>query len=181
MTALRPTDKNSETILQGVRVRRAITLFCVGMVLVGCARAEAPFVFSNPLVLVGKEKDSIHRTGLVVVCFNEADLGKAKALAQDSCKEYGLEAMEKYTERYQCKITAPHKITFRCYDPKMRFANGAWVNPVDKIQVKQWRLEQAMITGKSVSEIYAGPTRAIPDMDEPVQRPDVDEPLKIGN
>ena len=146
----------------------------------GCEVAEPPFVYANPLVMVGKERDSIHLSGLVRVCYNAPDLEAAKALAIESCKEYGLEAMERLTELYQCKISAPHKITFRCYDPKMRFASGAWVNALDKIAVKQWRQEQANLTGKSVAEIYAGPERAIPEMDDPVVRQDAEEPLKIG-
>ena len=152
-----------------------------GMVLLlgACSLAEPPFIYANPIVTVTKDQDYLHRTGLVSVCYHDPDLEQARALALATCAEYGLKGMERSILRDQCKLTAPHKVTFRCYDPQMRFASGAWVIPLNAVDVKKWREEQVQITGKSSAEIYAGPTIAIPDIDGVVNRIDVDVPMKI--
>ena len=143
--------------------------------------AEPPFVYTNPLVTVSKDQDYLHRTGLVSVCYHDPDLEQARALAYATCKEYGLQGMDRLIQHNQCKLTAPNKVTIRCYDPKMRFADGVWVNPLNQLEVRKWRLEQAQLTGKPPTEIYAGPVQASPDLGPPVGRSDVDAPMKIGN
>ena len=158
---------------------RKVALFWVGLVLGGCALAEPPFVVQPNTVTVSKEKDNLHRFGIVQVCYGQSDFEDAKALAAETCKEYGLESIAIRTERYQCKITAPHRTTFRCYDPKMRYPNGKWVNVMNQNAVTQWRQQQAALTGLPVSEIYAGPIQAAPQF-QPIIRQDVDEPRQIG-
>ena len=135
------------------------------LVLGGCSIAEQPFIYINPVVTVTKDLDYIHRTGFVSVCYNDEDFEKARALAFAACRQYGLEGVERLIQHNQCKISAPSKITIRCYDPKMRFANGYWVNALNQIEVQAWRLEQVKLTGKPIDEIYAGPVRDIPDID----------------
>ena len=158
---------------------KGIGLFGVACVLGACSIAEPPFVYTNPIVTVTKDRDQLHRTGMVSVCYHDPDLKQARDLAYATCKQYGLEGMDRLLQHDQCKVSAPEKITVRCYDPKMRFANGVWVNPLDPIDVKKWRQEQVRITGKPASEIYAGPIMAVPELDSQVIRNDVDVPMKI--
>lgn len=145
-------------------------------VLSGCSIAERPFVWTDPLITINKQNDWLHRYGTVIVCYNDADARAARALAEETCAEYGLKSQWQSADRMQCKLTAPQRMIFRCYDPKMIFANGGWVNPFSKNQIKLWQDEQISLTGKSRNEIYAGPTRVVP---EAILRNDVEAPMLL--
>jgi hypothetical protein len=41
-------------------------------------------------------------------------------------------------QRQQCRMTSPHRATFRCYDPEMTTAAGTPVNPFDPRAVQAW-------------------------------------------
>ena len=147
--------------------------------LAGCTLAEPPFVYTNVQLSVAKQSDQIRQTGLLAVCYHDPDLPQARALALSSCRQYGLQMMERVIQHHQCKLSAPEKLVVRCYDPQMRFADGSWVNPLNSTEVHAWRVEQHTITGKPFDEIYAGPVQQMPDLDNPPQRSDVEAPLKI--
>ena len=160
-------------------MKKRLGMMAVAAMLAGCSLSEAPFIYTNPIVSAGKDRDTLHRTGLLSICYDDPDLSKARDLAAATCRSYGLQMSERMIQRNQCKVSAPHKLTVRCFDPKMRFANGAWVSVLDPLDVKNWRLEQAQLTGKPLTEIYAGPTMDIPDFADTVQRNDVDVPLDV--
>ncbi len=160
---------------------RIVAFVGLSLLLEACELAEAPFIYIDPRISNDKKKGDLFTLGLVRVCYHDPDFDQAQALAVDACKEYGLSAYERRREFNQCKLTAPNRVTFRCYDPNMRFSNGAWVNPLSKQEVKRWRTEQTAITGKPLNEIYAGPIREIPDLDENLGREDEEVPMKLGN
>ena len=150
------------------------------MMLGACDVSEPPFIYASSAVTIGKDKDDLHLRGTVSVCYHDPDLDVARALAVETCQEYGLKAYQiGVVSHYQCKISTPHMVNFRCYDPQMRFASGGWVNPLNKVSVSKWRKEQ-MGLGKSLDDIYAGPIQAIPADDGPLIRNDADEPMQIG-
>lgn len=144
----------------------------------GCSIAERPFVWTDPRLSVTKQVEltTLHRFGTLIICYNEADVALARKLAIDTCGEYGLQAMYLSSDRMQCKMSAPNRMNYRCYDPQMRFASGAWVNPFNKNQVKTWQREQMALTDKPLNEIYAGPTRKVP---EDLMRDDAGEPAPL--
>ena len=88
----------------------------------------------NQTITTGKDLDDLHKYGYMRICYADNELVKARALAEETCKQYGLEPLESHTERYQCKFTAPHRAVFRCYDPKMRYADGRIVNVFKKLE-----------------------------------------------
>lgn len=144
----------------------------------GCSISERPFIWVDPLLTINKQlaSDTLHRYGTVIVCYNDEDAKAARALAADTCAEYGMKSLWVSADRMQCKMSAPNRMVFRCYDPQMRFANGAWVNPFSKNMVKMWQMEQMALTGKPLNEIYAGPTRVVP---EAILRNDVDDRMPL--
>ncbi len=126
-----------------------------------------------------KDRGDLYRSGTLHICYHDPDLPLAQSLAEETCKEYGPAVFQRRLDPNQCKITAPNIATFRCYDPKMRFSNGVWVNPLSKDDVKKWRKEQAGLTGQPLDEIYAGPIREIPDFDQDLGREDAEIPSPI--
>lgn len=131
----------------------------------GCSIAEPPFVWTDPRLSISKQMEltTLQRFGTIIICYNDVDRAKARKLAADTCAEYGLQSEYLNSDHMQCKMSAPSRSMYRCYDPQMRFSSGAWVNPFNKNQVKMWQQEQMALTGKPLNEIYAGPTRVVPD------------------
>jgi hypothetical protein len=167
--------------LQGVPVKRLVTIVGISLLLTACGLAEPPFVYQDSVISNDKKKGEIYTLGLVWVCYHDPDLEQARALALQTCKEYGLSGYEKLVEKFQCKLSAPNRVVFRCYDPQMRLSNGKWVNTLNKQEVKRWRTEQSNLTGKPLSEIYAGPLRDVPDAEESVGREDTETQMDVGN
>jgi len=162
-------------------VPRLVAIVGISLLLTACEIAEAPFVYVDPAISNDKKKGDLYSFGLVRVCYHDPDLEQARALAQDTCKEYGLSGYEKEIEKFRCKLSAPNRVVYRCYDPQMRFISGKWVNTLNKQEVKLWRTEQSNLTGRPISEIYAGPLRELPDAEESVGREDTDTQMKVGN
>lgn len=170
---------NKKSFIKGDHnpLRRFLSILSAVGVLSGCSISERPFVWTDPLITITKQLDWLHRFGAVVVCYDGQDAPAARVLAADTCAEYGLKSRLVISDRMQCKMTAPNRMIFQCYDPKMRFSSGAWVNPLSKNQIKMWQDEQMARTGKSRNEIYAGPTRVVP---EAILRNDVDAPMVLN-
>lgn len=105
---------------------------------------EGPFVdFTDPAtVTVNKDPDTIRKNGNFFICYGDSDADKVEALAQQTCREYGLVALRKRDFPWQCRVSAPNRVLYLCVDPTMRFTSGAWVNPLDPSEVKQWREER---------------------------------------
>ena len=118
----------------------------VSLVALG-ACAEAPFLDRGPLITLQKQGDLPHRMGLFTICYNDGDLDKVNQLARETCAQYGLVPLVGLATRDQCRLTAPQSQQFQCADPKMRFADGAYVNPFKTSEVQQWHLEQQRRAG----------------------------------
>jgi len=73
-------------------------------VLAGCA--EAPFLDSTP---------QQRRAGEMWVCHDGAARPEEiAAVAREACAEYRLGAQLIGIERYQCRVTTPHRTLFYC-------------------------------------------------------------------
>lgn len=107
----------------------------------GCADPE-PFVDQgNPTFLprVEKPRDPVLERGFIALCFSDATpWSEVEKLALERCSAHGLQPMLYTMERQQCRMTSPHRATFRCYDPEMRTAAGTPVNPFDPRAVQAW-------------------------------------------
>lgn len=81
--------------------------------------------------------------GVVQVCYDD-DTPRAERdrLAAEACEVYGLKAWLGSERKWQCRLTEPHLADYRCYDPKMRMADGRYVDPFSSFQVKIWRQER---------------------------------------
>jgi len=106
------------------------------------ACAEAPFLDRGPLITLQKQGDLPHRMGGFTICYNDGDIDKVRQLARETCAQYGLVPLLGLATRDQCRLTAPQSQAFQCGDPKMRFADGTYVNPFKTSDVRRWHLEQ---------------------------------------
>ena len=111
------------------------------------ACAEAPFLDRGPRITLQKQGDLPHRFGAFTICYNDGDLDQVRQLARETCAQYGLIPLVGLATRDQCRLTAPQAQEFQCADPKMRFADGSYVNPFKTSEVRRWHLEQQRLTG----------------------------------
>lgn len=123
-----------------MRFVRPLLLLLPGL-LAGCA--EAPFIdmgtASTTVVSIDKPTDTLLETGSFRICHaSETPMSEVAALAEERCGEYGLKTAQGITQRWQCRISAPHRTTFSCFDPGMTDETGAYVNPFDKRAVAAW-------------------------------------------
>ena len=131
----------------------------------GCA--EAPFVDQSALITLQKQ-DLLHTSGVFNICFNDGDADKVGQLARETCANYGLVPVGGVAAmRYQCKITAPHLRAFQCVDPRMRFADGTWVNPFRSGSVSQWRQQQLRRGLPLPDPVSLAPNPALADPNRP--------------
>ncbi len=122
-------------------MRRTIAALALTAALSACS-SQGPFVL-NPdipgaIIPVNTTVDPIRATGRFSICYGFDKADKVMALAKRTCREYGLEAHFIQTELYSCRLTAPQKADFQCINPKMRWPNGAYVNPLNPKEVKAW-------------------------------------------
>lgn len=107
----------------------------------GCADPE-PFVDQGDptyRIKVDKPRDTVLEKGMVSMCYSDATpWAEVEQLAQERCSAHGLQPAFYAIERRQCRMTSPHRATFRCYDPEMTTESGAPVNPFDPRAVQAW-------------------------------------------
>ena len=124
---------------------RPVALLLVAATLAGCSSGEA-FVDRNYMTKTIKKQKLPGWDGQVPVCFSSDTPRETRdQLAREACEVYGLEAKLLRVERWQCRFTVPHMASYICFDPDMRFANGALVNPFSAGQVDMWQRQQARI------------------------------------
>jgi len=108
----------------------------------GCASGEA-FVDRREMDKSVKKQKLPGYDGQVTVCYDgETPKAERDRLAAEACEVYGLKAMLNSETRWQCRLTAPHRANYSCYDPDMRMADGALVNPFSASQVNAWQRER---------------------------------------
>lgn len=118
-------------------------LLLIPAMLAGCA--EEPFVDTwarkNPNVLldVRKPVSDLFTYGWFDVCYaDKTPFSDVLARARQECGSYGLETRTLQTQRWQCRVSAPHMTRFSCYSPDMTEADGTLINPFDKRAVAAW-------------------------------------------
>lgn len=120
-----------------MRLPRLAVLACTA--LLGACN-EGPFVEAPIESTVSKPVDTILKTGTLAVCYaDDAQFTEAEQLARDTCAAYGLQATLVNNTRYQCRLTTPHRATFRCTHPDLTDAAGRPLNPFDDNQLTAWQ------------------------------------------
>ena len=139
---------------------------CLLLALVGGCSSGDAFVDRDYMLRSVKKQKLPGYSGAVNVCFS-SDTPRAERdkLAAEACEVYGLKALLSTEQRWQCRFTVPHLAQYICYDPNMRLANGALVNPFSPAQVKVWQREQAQIKARTQPQ-GPGP-EALPAPTEP--------------
>lgn len=121
-----------------MRVAYFALIVTASTVLAGCT--EAPFVEREINSNIEKPINNVTRTGTAIVCHaDSAPWTAVEAEAADACGQYGYFSRFVQTQRYQCRITAPHQSTFACYHPDMTDTQGVLINPSDEKAVLAWQ------------------------------------------
>lgn len=98
---------------------------------------DTTFVITNPVI--SKPKRAGYN-GVVTVCFTSDTLPATRdAMAAEACAAWGMTAIEAGVQRWQCRLTVPHKALYNCVDPAMRNEDGSYVNPFNEGAVAEWR------------------------------------------
>ncbi len=118
-----------------MRSHRLAALACT-IALAACN--EGPFVDHDLVKNINKPVDTILDSGTVHVCYDDDRLGEAEMLAKRTCAAYGLQAVLTRIERYQCRLTTPHRASFRCIHPDLVDGQGEPINPFDAGAVAAW-------------------------------------------
>ncbi|KIL99743.1 hypothetical protein CCC_03915 [Paramagnetospirillum magnetotacticum MS-1] len=121
---------------------RSAALIIVLAVLGGCSSGDA-FVDRAEMAKSIKKQKLPGYNGQVTVCYDsETPKAERDRLAAEACEVYGLKAQLTSETPWQCRMTAPHRAQYYCYDPDMRMADGSLVNPFSNSQVKAWNRER---------------------------------------
>ena len=139
-----------------------------------------PFVYIDPTVTLNKPSDLIRRNGYFQVCYGDGEDAKADALAAETCADYKLVPRRAINLRYQCALTEPHEAFYYCIDPTMRMADGSYINPLNRGQLKKWREQQERLKAYAAAHGGAAATPAAPTPEptpEPAATPPAPEPL----
>ena len=119
---------------------RVAPLFLIAATVAVAGCAEPPFVQRELTNTIDKPTDTVTRLGMVSVCHGDgADWSEVEAEAAYACGAQGYFAKYDYTNRYQCRVTAPHLSAFSCYHPEMTDAAGNLINPSDEKAVAAWQ------------------------------------------
>lgn len=124
-----------------MRPLRLATSLLLAALAAGCS--SEPFIDREFTEVQVQKPKVAGADGTVVVCYpGGTPRQQLDELAKEACAGWGLQALFVREYRWQCRLTAPHRATYSCIDPNMKFASGAYVNPFDKNSVEQWRDEQ---------------------------------------
>jgi hypothetical protein len=124
------------------------------LLLGGCA--EPPFVEREIDQRIDKGVDKVAESGVVEICYgSDTPWAEVVALAAEECGAHNWQVELYKSVRYQCRVSAPHRATFRCFipgyaDPK----TGRHMNPADKKALAAWKKAQTDKTGPAAK---AGP------------------------
>ncbi|MBI3444089.1 MAG: hypothetical protein HY055_01665 [Magnetospirillum sp.] len=141
-----------------MRVMRSAGL-CLLVALVGACSSGEAFVDRDYMQKSVKKQKLPGYNGAVVVCYgSDTPRAERDRLAAEACEVYGLQPLLASELRWQCRFTVPHRASYVCYNPDMRMANGALVNPFSPTNVKLWQREQAQIKGRQSQVPQTPPT-----------------------
>ncbi|MEW5729407.1 MAG: hypothetical protein AB1918_16385 [Pseudomonadota bacterium] len=119
-----------------MRPHRLAVLACAAAL---AACAEGPFIDHDINVQLDKPVDTVAGSGVVYVCYGgDEQFAAAEAMAAKACAAYGLQSFLVRSDRYQCRLTTPHRALFRCFHPDMLDAHGEPINPFSRKAVKDW-------------------------------------------
>jgi len=122
---------------------RMILVVLVSAVVSGCSGPQA-FVDRNYLTPGIRKQKLPGYDGFVTVCHDgDTPRETRDLLAREACEVYGLQPVLVQENRWQCRLTMPHRATYGCVDPAMRFDNGGYVNPFSPGQVELWQKQRA--------------------------------------
>jgi hypothetical protein len=127
-------------------MRRIFAALALMAALSACS-SEGPFVNDLPYyqsgnITINKPPDPIRTTGRFSICYGDDKADQVQPLAVATCKEYGLEALRIGDSRYTCRLTAPEQAEYQCINPKMRWPNGTYINPLNPKDLQRWTAEQ---------------------------------------
>jgi len=138
-----------------------ILLLLATLAVTGCA--EAPFAEREISTTLDKPSTQVLTSGSVKVCYSDtAPWTEIEAAAADACGDYGYLASFSYTQRYQCRMTAPHQALFSCYHPEMTDAQGKLINPSDEKAVAEWQKRTGKMKPKPRVALPEAQQQAVP-------------------
>lgn len=136
-------------------------LLLATLAVTGCA--EQPFVEREISTALDKPVNTVTQNGQVRVCYADtAPWAEVEAAAAEACADYGYLATFNYTQRYQCRITAPHQALFTCYHPEMTDAKGKLINPSDEKAVAEWQKRTGKLKPKPRIALPEAQQQAVP-------------------
>lgn len=136
-------------------------LLLATLAVAGCA--EEPFAQREISIYPDKPINTVTTNGQVTVCHaDSAPWAEVEAVAADACGAYGYLASHRYTQRYQCRITAPHQALFTCYHPEMTDAKGKLINPSDEKAVAEWQKRTGKLKPKPRIALPETQQQAVP-------------------
>lgn len=138
--------------------------------------AEAPFIdtgaASTTVTSIDKPTDTLLKSGSFQICHaSETPMGEVVALAVERCGGYGLKASQGATQRWQCRVSAPHMTEFSCFDPNMTDEEGHFVNPFDRVAVTAWEKRTGKKAKLQNPNLIGLPTPSQPAVSAPAENP----------
>lgn len=135
-----------------------IFLLLATLAVTGCA--EEPFAKRDIDTNLDKPVNEVLTEGWVQVCYGDtAPWSEVEAVAAEACGDYGYLASFKHSQRYQCRMTAPHLAVFTCYHPEMTDERGKLINPSDTSAIRDWQ--------KRTGKMKPKPRIALPEAQQP--------------
>ncbi len=131
-------------------MRRRLSVLASLAVLAACDTG-GPYVYMDPTVRLTKTIDVIRTTGTFSICFEDGEEKQVAELAAETCGGYHLVPLKYTVQRDQCSMTKPHRATYYCIDPRMRMANGTYINPLNNVAVTAWLNQQARVKAYAAS------------------------------
>jgi hypothetical protein len=120
------------------RLPMPVLLLSGALVLAGCA-SDTVFVNHEISQLIEKGQDTVLKSGVVEICHSgSAPWPEIEALAAEECATQGWQAEFYMTQKWQCRMTAPHLSTFRCFLPEYADKYGRHLNPADRKAYRAW-------------------------------------------
>lgn len=111
------------------------------LLLGGCA--DTLFVDAPINAFIDKTEDRVAKYGNFQICHDSATpMSEIQALADEECGRLGWQSQWVHTQKWQCRLTAPHMSTFQCFVPGYVDQTGKPVNPANKKAFLKWQQSQ---------------------------------------
>lgn len=142
-------------------MRVPFVIVVAATVLGGCA--EAPFAYREIENTLDKPPNTVLTEGRVTVCHADGTpWAQIEAVAADACGEYGYFPRYQYSDRYQCRISAPHRARFQCYHPEMTDTKGQFISPANTAAIDAWEKRTGKIRPKPRVALPEAQQQAVP-------------------